>query len=407
MEIAAARELPSRARFVELARQCGFALAGVAPARPLEEFAFYRQWVAGGMAGPMGYLTDHRMEVRSDPRQLLASACSVLCLGMLYNTGVVGQASACVGLQQLTPRGAGSQRPVTRWVTGEPRPSGTGGAEAPRRLEVCPTPGIVSRYAWGSGDYHDVLRKSLENLALRLRSIWGDFEYRVCVDTAPLLERGYARAAGLGWIGRNTCLINEPAGSWFFLGEILTSLELPPDSPPPDRCGSCTRCIDACPTQALVPVAGSAGTKWQLDARLCISTLTIEQKGATPEETRAATGSHLFGCDICQDVCPWNRRTSVTDEPAFQPVNAQLDLASMAALTRDEFRVKFRSTPLWRAKFEGWMRNLATVMGNSGDRRQIEALRTLAQSEDPGVAEHAAWALRQLEQPAQERKEQS
>lgn len=257
--------------------------------------------------------------------------------------------------------------------------------------------GRVSRYAWGSGDYHDVLSNSLETLVKRLLAIWGDFEYRVCVDTAPLLERSYARAAGLGWIGRNTCLINEPLGSWFFLGEILISLELPPDSPPPDRCGTCTSCIDACPTQALIPVAGSTGQEWQLDARLCISTLTIEQKGATPEATRAGTGHHLFGCDICQDVCPWNRRSPVTAEPAFQPLNARLDLAAMAALTREEFRTKFRSTPMWRAKFEGWLRNVATVMGNSGDPRYVEPLRALARSADPGVATHASWALEQLE----------
>ena len=366
MEIAAAREVPSRRRFVELARASGFELAGVAPALPLHEFAFYRQWVADGMAGPMAYLADHRMEVRSDPRQLLSSARSVLCLGKLYNT------------------------PET-----EPRPSGSGciADPAPLRSDT----GLVSRYAWGSGDYHDVLRASLERLAARLREHWGDFEYRVCVDTAPLLERAYAQAAGLGWIGRNTCLINEPLGSWFFLGEILISVDLPPDSPPPDRCGSCMRCIDACPTQALVPVAGVAGPEWQLDARLCISTLTIEQRGATSEATRAGTGYHLFGCDICQDVCPWNRRAPVSNESAFQPLNARLDLDEMAALTRDEFRERFRSTPLWRAKHEGWLRNVATVMGNSGDSRYIAPLCALAESDAPGVAEHAGWALKQLQ----------
>ena len=389
MEIAAAREVPSRRRFVELARACGFELAGVAPALPLDSFAFYRQWVADGMAGPMGYLTDHRMEVRSDPRQLLSSARSVLCLGKLYNTAdttthAVGQASACVGLQPRKTRG--------------------GPADARPQTEVRPTPGAppasgrVSRYAWGSGDYHDVLRAALEALAARLRAYWGEFEYRVCVDTAPLLERAYARAAGLGWIGRNTCLINEPLGSWFFLGEILLSIDLPPDGPPPDRCGSCTRCIDACPTEALVPVAGASGLEWQLDARLCISTLTIEQKGATSEAARAGTGYHLFGCDICQQVCPWNRRAPVSGEPSFQALNAQLDLNEMAALTREEFRERFRSTPLWRTKYEGWLRNVATVMGNSGDARYLAPLRRLVGSGDAGVAAHANWALRRLRQ---------
>jgi epoxyqueuosine reductase len=203
----------------------------------------------------------------------------------------------------------------------------------------------------------------------------------------------------LGWIGRNTCLINEPLGSWFFLGEILISLDLPADSPPPDRCGTCTRCVDACPTQALIPVAGAAGPEWRLDARLCISTLTIEQKGEAPEETRALTGQHLFGCDICQEVCPWNRRSPLTNEPAFQPLNARLDLAEMAALTHEEFRSQFRSTPIWRSKLDGWLRNVATAMGNSGDPRYWEPLSELARSGDPGVAAHTLWALQQLQRP--------
>ena len=184
-----------------------------------------------------------------------------------------------------------------------------------------------------------------------------------------------------------------------FLGEILISLDLPVDSPPPDRCGSCTRCIDACPTDALIRVEGSSD--WQLDARLCISTLTIEQKGATPQATRAGTGYHLFGCDICQDVCPWNRRAPVSDEPAFQALNARLDLEEMADLTREEFRARFRRTPVWRSKYEGWLRNVATVMGNSGDARYIAPLRRLAESSDPGVAEHANWALTQWKQVQQ------
>lgn len=362
MEIAAAREHPSRLRFVQLARACGFELAGVVEARPLAEFAWYRQWVEDGLSGPMGYLADHRMEVRSDPRNLMGSARSMLCLGKLYNTET------------------------------EPRPAGGKGTNA----DLESVTGNVSRYAWGALDYHDVLRASLETLTARLKEFWGEFDYRVCVDTAPLLERGYARAAGLGWIGRNTCLVNEPLGSWFFLGEILVSVELPADCPPADRCGSCTRCIDACPTQALIPAPGTDGPEWQLDARLCISTLTIEQKGATAEATRAATGYHLFGCDICQDVCPWNRRAPVSEEPSFRPLNERPDLDEMASMTRDEFRERFRSTPVWRTKYEGWLRNVATVMGNSGDIRFLGALRKLADSGDTGVAEHASWALTRL-----------
>ena len=357
------REPPSKARFRALARECGFELAGVAAAQPHADFALYREWANDGRAGPLGYLTDHRMGVRGDPRELLASAQSILCVGMLYNTA------------------------------------------APARLhDDDGAAGRISRYAWGAGDYHNVLRARLERLVERLRETWGKFDARICVDTAPLLERSYARAAGLGWIGKNTCLINQPLGSWFFLGEILVSVELPPDAPPPDRCGSCTRCIDACPTQALIPAPGVANLEigappppdWQLDAALCISTLTIEQRGATPAALRAPTGAHLFGCDICQEVCPWNRRAPFSSETAFHPVHADLGLETMAALTADEFRERFRATPVWRSRYAGWLRNVATALGNSGQARFIEPLLRLAASGDSGVAEHARWALQRI-----------
>ena len=348
MEIAASRETPSTGCFVQLARECGFELAGVAPALPLNEFAFYRQWVEAGLAGPMDYLTDHRLAARADPRHLLPSVRSVLCMGKLYKT---------------------------------------------KEPDLASGNGRVSRYAWGSGDYHDVLSAGLKRLIARLKERWGEFEHRICIDTAPLLERAYAQAAGLGWIGKNTCLINQPLGSWFFLGEILVSVAVPPDTPPPDRCGTCRRCIDACPTQALVPNPGPAGPAWQLDARRCISTLTIEQRGATPEPLRAPTGDLLFGCDICQEVCPWNVRAPSTAEPTFQPVNASIDPGEIASLTADEFHARFRRTPLWRARHAGMLRNAATVMGNSRDPRYRPVLARLAQSADPGVASHANWAL--------------
>ncbi len=304
------------------------------------------------MAGPMGYLADHRAEVRAEPQRLMASARSVLCLGKLYKTRDVDQGE---GL------------------------------------------GKVSRYAWGGADYHEILRRDLEGLAKTLLEYWGPFEYRILVDTAPLLERSYARAAGLGWIGKNTCLINEPLGSWFFLGEILVSVELPAGAPPPDRCGSCTRCIDACPTGALIPGPGAPGPDWQLDARLCISTLTIEQRGLLPEPLRAQSGTHLFGCDICQEVCPWNRRAPSSIEMEFHPANAALELGEMAGLSREEFRARFRATPLWRTKYEGFLRNVATAMGNTRDPRHRPALERLAAHADPAIAEHARWALDRLE----------
>ena len=341
---------PARAKavFLAAARRAGFPLAGVAPAAPVEDFPIYQQWVADGLAGPLGYLADRRAALRADPRHLLPSARSVLCVGLLYNS-----------------RG--------------------------------PARHSVSRYAWGAGDYHDVLRALLQSVVDEMKAELGAFDHRICVDTAPLLERSLARRAGLGWIGRNTCLINQPLGSWFFLGEVLISLEMPPDAPPPDRCGTCRRCIDACPTQALVP-AGNG--RYRLDARLCISTWTIEQRGPLPPEARAASGRLLFGCDICQEVCPWNRRAPFTLMPEFQPLHPDPDLAELASLTPGQFRARFRRTPLWRARYSGLLRNAATTMGNSGDPSYLPALRRLASLEDDAVREHALWAIRRLEAAA-------
>ncbi len=254
-----------------LARECGFEIAGVARAEAAEDFGRYREWVEAGRAGEMRYLTDRRAEVRADPRRLLAEARSIISVGKLYQT---------------------------------PWPLSTDIDDAER--------GWISRYAWG-GDYHTEMRQGLERLEARLRQrAGGAMEAKICVDTAPLLERTYARLAGLGWIGKNTCLIREGMGSWFFLGELLVSLEIEPDGPPPDRCGTCTRCIEACPTQAIT----APGV---LDARLCISYLTIELRGHWPEELRTPAGAHVFGCDICQDVCPWNWKAPAEAETVFAP----------------------------------------------------------------------------------------
>jgi epoxyqueuosine reductase len=330
----------------ELARECGFELAGVAAAVPAEDAARYREWTEAGSAGEMGYLTDHRADVRNDPRQLLASARSVICVGKLFHTP--------------WPLTTQFDEPGRAWI---------------------------SRYAWG-GDYHDVLRRGLERLAALMHTRGGEFDSRICVDTAPLLERTYARLAGLGWIGRNTCLINQQRGSWFFLGELLVSLGIAPDSPPPDRCGTCRRCIDACPTEAIVP----AGDGWTLDARRCIAYFTNELRGAIPTEFRAGIGAHVFGCDICQDVCPWNRHAPVTADPAFQPRDFAPPLEKLAGLSEAEFREMFRGTPVTRARYSGFRRNVAVAMGNARLPRFREPLEKLAASEDALVAEHARWA---------------
>ena len=336
----------------ELARACGFELAGVAAAGPHADAAWYREWAGLGYAGEMRYLTDRRAAVRDDPRNLLPSARSVICVGKLYNT---------------------------------PWPYSTAFEE--RELAW------ISRYAWGD-DYHQVLRAGLERLADLLRERAGDFEWRACVDTAPLLERSYARAAGLGWIGRNTCLINQGRGSWFFLGELLVSLEIAPDAPPPDRCGTCMRCIDSCPTQAIVPAEG--GVRYTLDSRLCISYFTIELRGGIPERERAAMGPHVFGCDICQDVCPWNRRAPSTGDPAFAPRHFAPDLARLAGLSEGEFRELFRHTPVTRPRYAGFLRNVAVAMGNAKLESFRAPLERLAESSNAMVAEHARWALGQL-----------
>jgi epoxyqueuosine reductase len=347
-------EPPTREAFHRSARQSGFELSGIAGALPSPDLPLFDNWVHSGYAGQLGYLIDHRADIRHDPRRLLPSVRSVFCLGKLYKTVHIADPA-------------------------------------------------VSRYAWGAEDYHDTLRAGLARLVDQLQRHWGEFDHRICVDTAPLLERSHARQAGLGWIGRNTCLINQQQGSWFFLGEILAAVELPPDQPPPGRCGSCRRCIDACPTQALVPSSSPSG--YSLDARLCISTLTIEQKGAVAESLRPATGHRLFGCDVCQEVCPWNRRAPSTAEAGFQPAHSHPDLGEMAALTPDEFRARFRHTPIHRAKYTGWLRNIATAMGNSGDPGYRPSLQRLAGHDDPAVAEHARWALSRL--PADSREDRS
>jgi epoxyqueuosine reductase len=331
----------------ELARECGFELGGVAAAVPAEDRNRYHDWVAAGWAGEMRYLTDHRAGVRDDPRNLLASARSVIAVGKLYQT---------------------------------PWPHTTRFDDRERAW--------ISRYAWGD-DYHDVLRRGLERLLARMAERTGPFDSKVCVDTAPLLERSYARLAGLGWIGRNTCLINQQMGSWFFLGEALVSLEIAPDSPPPDRCGTCTRCIDACPTAAIVPDRG-------LDARLCISYYTIELRGEVPEPLRALAGSHVFGCDICQDVCPWNRRAPATEDPAFAPQHFAPPLEDLATIDEAEFRAMFGHSPILRTKYRGFLRNVAIAMGNSGDAKFRPALEKLAVHTDPLIASHARWSLQRM-----------
>jgi epoxyqueuosine reductase len=263
--------------------------------------------------------------MRLDPRALLPSARSIICVGKLYNA---------------------------------PGPHSTGFHEAGRAW--------ISRYAWGR-DYHLVVRRALVRLARRLSaSVSEPFEWKACVDTSPIMERAYARRAGLGWIGKNSCLIHQGMGSWFFLGELLISLEIQPDEPPPDRCGSCRRCIEACPTQAILPTGRKEGPPYTVDSNLCISYLTIELRGEIPAPLRPAVGRHVFGCDVCQDVCPWNRKAPITDEAAFAATNFAPSEQALDSLDEARFHSVFRGSPVKRTGYAGFRRNVALVRTNSG-----------------------------------------
>ncbi len=311
------RALAARAK--ALALEAGFDLAGVAGAAAPRELAFFAEWVARGHAGEMAYLTS-QVARRSDVRAAFPWARSVLSVALQYDT---------------------------------PHPYSTEAAGAPRDR------GWLSRYAWGD-DYHDVMKAMLDRVVGALRTEAGPFEARAYADTGPVVERAYAAAAGLGAWGKNTCLLHPEHGSWFFLGEIVTDLEMDADAPRPDMCGTCTACLDACPTGALP-------APYVLDATRCISYLTIEVKGAIPEERREGIGRHVFGCDICQDVCPWNRRRRRRGGAAFEPRPGALapDLDALASLDEEAFRERFRRSPVKRAKRRGLLRNVAVAMGNA------------------------------------------
>jgi len=358
-----------RRQWVEsLAREEGFAAAGIAavPApgsvEDREERERFADWIDEGRAGEMDYLK-RRDEagalVRSSVCVALPWARSVIVCAANYNVG--------------QPRST------------EPAPAGAG---------------WIARYAWSSAggrpsDYHKVLKRRLESLRERLEEAAGPFESRCFIDTGPVVERVYARYAGIGWTGKNTCILNEKLGSWLFLGVIVTSLEAEPDAAgatlSADRCGSCTRCIEACPTGALTAARA-------MDASRCISYLTIEKRGAIAEELRPLMGRQVFGCDICQDVCPWNRRAPIGMDPELQPreelVNPALDwLAAMDECTWERW---FNGSPVRRAKYSGFRRNVAIAMGNSGKAEFRPVLEAWSGEADPVVAEAAAWAAERL-----------
>jgi len=339
---------PLAARAKEIALEAGFDLAGIARADHPPDLSFFAEWAARGYGGEMAYLTS-QVAKRSDLRTAFPWARSVLCVGLQYDT---------------------------------PHPYST---TAP------PEKGWISRYAWGD-DYHDVLKALLETVAARLQAEAGPFEARAYVDTGPVAEKAWAAAAGLGAWGRNGCLLHPEHGSWFFLGELVTDLELPADAPRPDLCGTCTACLEACPTGALV-------APYVLDATRCISYLTIEVKGEIPEDRRAGLGRHVFGCDICQDVCPWNRRRRHHGAAAFEPRAGAVapDLEALAGLDEAAFPERFRRSPVKRAKRRGLLRNVAVALANVGDGSHRPLLERMAEDADPLVRAHADWARRRLD----------
>lgn len=352
-------------RIKQLARAEGFDLCGIAPVKDFGELLVFPAWIDDGRHGEMKYM-ESRTEAGDLKRAKLANvapwARSVIVCAINYNTA--------------HPYSTQSEDQTQGWI---------------------------SRYAWGHEDYHDAVLRRLRNLEAKLHEMIASdtgspsssLQTRAYVDTGPLVERVYAKYAGVGWIGKNTCVINQKLGSWLFLGVILTSLEPTPnlgaDFPAPDRCGTCTRCIAACPTQAIVAPG-------ELDARFCISYLTIEKRGDISTELRPGMGRHVFGCDICQDVCPWNRKAPVTNVEEFQPRDGMLNpnLDWLAEMLPEEFRAIFRGSPIRRAKLSGLRRNAVIAMGNSGDSKFLPTLKKLAEDPDAVVSEHATWALDKL-----------
>jgi epoxyqueuosine reductase len=344
----------------EAAKAAGFELSGIATIRNYAELERFSQWIDQGYSGDMSYLERRNPDGsfrRASPA--FSWARSVIVCAINYNTA---------------------------------RPYSVQPSEADQ--------GWISRYAWSHEDYHDSVLGRLLQVENYLKQLAGTETVRTksYVDTGPIVERVYARYAGVGWLGKNTCLINQSIGSWLFLGVIVTSLELSPDVPAHDRCGTCTRCIDACPTQALI-------APHELDSRKCISYLTIEKRGQLPEELRRGMGRQVFGCDICQDVCPWNRRAPATEKEEFQPreglVNPALEW--LAQMSEEEFRDRFRGSPVKRTKRTGLRRNALIAIGNSDDKRFLGLTQRLEDDADPVVSEAAAWASARLRRSTQVR----
>jgi epoxyqueuosine reductase len=357
---------------LQRAKQSGFDLCGIVRPEQFPEFEKFREWLDRGYAGQMHYLHDPR---RLHPPLVMADLRSVIVCALNYNTA----------------------HPYSTEVAGTPQP------------ENGPARGWISRYAWGT-DYHEVMWNKLNGLTVALKEEFPEpFAARAYADTGPVAERLFAKHAGLGWLGKNTLLLNEQYGSWLFLGVIFTSLDLRPtlgtgELPPPDLCGNCRQCLDACPTNAL-------DEPYVLDARRCISYLTIELRGSIPAEFREPMGWQVYGCDICQDVCPYNRKAPNSSIPEFDPQQKGTEqslfhpvLEWLAQMDQEQFRETFRHSAIKRAKWVGLLRNVCLALGNvalgkdqSRRARTTELLKNLSRSENSTIAESAGWALRRIQ----------
>src|SRR5580765_4601424 len=332
----------------EAAQRLGFELVGISPMRPAPHEQSFAQWLREGLAGNLDYM-QRTESLRRDPRELVPWAVSIISVAMNYYSGY--------------------SRPV----------------------ESSESRGWISRYAWGD-DYHNLMKGKLEALLENIGQFHdGNIQGKAFVDSGPVLERDFAGIAGLGWIGKNTHLISPKKGSWFFLGELFVDLPLAYDRPMRDRCGRCDLCLKACPTAAFVG-------PYVLDARRCISYLTIELKDWMPRSLRPLVGNHIFGCDICQEVCPYNVKALPTAEIAFQPRSGlhAPELIAFLSLSEAEFRQRFRASPILRAKRRGFLRNVAVALGNLKALEAVPALIRSLDDEESVVRGHVAWALGQI-----------
>jgi epoxyqueuosine reductase len=341
-------DLPALAQRIKaLARASGFQRCGISGIELGADEGHLRDWLAQGLYGSMDWMARHG-EKRSRPDELIPGTVRVISVGLDYG-----------------------RDPDEAWATLDD------GGRA-----------YVARYALGR-DYHKLMRQRLQALADRIADVVGPFGHRVFVDSAPVLERALARNAGLGWIGKHTCLIDKDGGSWFFLGEIYVDLPLPVDAPASEHCGTCRRCIDICPTQAIT-------APYRLDARRCIAYLTIEHEGAIDEDLRPLIGNRIFGCDDCQLVCPWNKFAKTTDEPDFRTRN-DLDRATLAELfawSEEEFLQRTEGSAIRRSGYERWLRNIAIALGNAQTTPDVlAALESRSDIDNPVVREHVSWAL--------------